>query len=135
MNRVFNAALNYFAVVFGVGFLLGMIRVPLLVPKVGERIAELIELPFLLVAIFLACRWIVGRFDLRGRVVIAILVGTIAASILLLVEFSIVLYIRGLTISEFLAARDPVAATFYYIAVIIFAVMPAIISLESSKDE
>jgi hypothetical protein len=135
MIGVLRAGVVYFTVVFGVGFFLGMIRVPLLVPRLGQLIAELIELPFLIVAIFLTARWIVRRFDLHGQPLRAILTGTVAAIFLLLMEFSVILWVRGLTLSEFLAARDPVAATFYYIAVAIFAVMPAIISFRSSKNE
>lgn len=135
MIRVVKVGLVYFAVVFGVGFLLGMIRVPLLVPRLGERIAELIELPFMVIAVFLSARWIVRRFDLRGRPVISLSIGIVAASLLLLVEFSVVLWIRGLTLSAFLANRDPIAGTFYFIAVAIFAAMPLIISFGGSRNE
>ncbi|MEO8466991.1 MAG: hypothetical protein ABI640_16775 [Gammaproteobacteria bacterium] len=43
--EMFSAAARYFALVFGVAFLFGMIRVPLIVPRIGERYAELAELP------------------------------------------------------------------------------------------
>lgn len=36
-----KAGLAYFALVFGTGFVLGAVRVTLLVPRFGERIAEL----------------------------------------------------------------------------------------------
>jgi len=135
MIALLKAGGVYFAVVFGVGFLLGMIRVPFLVPRLGQRIAELVELPFLLIAIFFAARGIVRRFDLHGQTVRSISIGMLAALLLLMVEFSVVLWIRGLSVSKFLADRDPVAGTFYYIAVAIFAAMPAILSFGSSKNE
>lgn len=124
MTRISKIALIYFGIVFGVGFLLGMIRVPFLVPAFGERIAEIIELPFMLAAVFFSARWIVQRYGLRSSVISAAAIGLIAAAILLLVEFSVVLWLRGLSIGEFLASRDRVAATLYYIAVAIFAIMP-----------
>ena len=39
--RRLKATLLYFAIVLGTGFMLGMVRVPFLVPRLGERNAEL----------------------------------------------------------------------------------------------
>ncbi len=50
--------------------------------------------------------------------------GGIALSLLLIAEFTLVLWLRGLSIKESLAARDPVAGTVYYVALGVFAVMP-----------
>ncbi|MDI1243385.1 MAG: hypothetical protein PSX80_15845, partial [bacterium] len=66
---------------------------------------------------------------------LALSVGVVAAGLLLLVEFSIVLWIRGLTLSEFLEDRDPVAGTLYYVAVVIFAAMPAMISIAPGRSD
>ena len=134
MKRVLWIALIYFGIVFLAGFLLGMIRVPLLVPRLGERISELIELPFMLIAVFFAARWISDRFGLYSKPFVALLTGVLAAIFLLSVEFSGVLWLRGLTMSEFLATRDPVAATLYYVAVGLFAVMPAILSAWNRRN-
>lgn len=51
----------YFAVVFGAGFILGPLRILGLVPRVGERLAELIETPIMLVVVILAARWVSRR--------------------------------------------------------------------------
>jgi hypothetical protein len=45
VSTTFRAALAYLAIVFGTGFVLGMFRVPILVPLIGERWAELAEMP------------------------------------------------------------------------------------------
>jgi hypothetical protein len=52
----------YFLLVFGAGFILGTIRVLLIVPLVGHRTAELLELPLMLIATVFAARWITRRF-------------------------------------------------------------------------
>lgn len=135
MIPILKGGTVYFAAVFGVGFLLGMIRVPFLVPLLGQRISELIELPFMLAAIFISARWIVRRYELRRRSLLALSIGIFAAVLLILVEFSVVLWVRGLTVSDFLATRDPIAAAFYYIAVAIFAGMPAFISLAIGRSD
>ena len=58
---VLKSGVLYFALVFGAGFVLGPIRLFWFVPRVGERIAELIETPIMLVVVILAARWIVRR--------------------------------------------------------------------------
>ena len=137
MTRVIKAGAAYFAIVFGFGFVLGLFRVPILVPLLGQRIAELIEFPFMLAAIYFSARWVVRRYALFARLDIALLTGIFAAVLLLAVEFSVILWLRGMTISEFLAERDPVAAAVYYFAVAMFAAMPAIIAFvyRSSRNE
>ncbi|MBP8296721.1 MAG: hypothetical protein KAX84_11480 [Burkholderiales bacterium] len=37
-----TAALTYFALVFAAGFVMGAVRVPFLVPRLGVRVAELL---------------------------------------------------------------------------------------------
>ncbi|MBC7756021.1 MAG: hypothetical protein H7Z20_05105 [Bdellovibrio sp.] len=50
-TQVIVAELVYFALVFGLGFLSGSTRVPFIVPLLGKRKAELLEMPFMLVGI------------------------------------------------------------------------------------
>jgi hypothetical protein len=42
MKNIIRAGLVYFAFVLGAGFVLGVVRVPFLVPRIGERWAELV---------------------------------------------------------------------------------------------
>lgn len=62
--RTAKAGVAYFALVFGAGFVLGSIRVPILVPRLGERMAELIEMPFMFVVVLCSARFIIRRFAL-----------------------------------------------------------------------
>jgi hypothetical protein len=54
-------------------------------------------------------------------------VGVIALAILLAVEFTLVLWVRGLSFREYLDSRDPVAGTVYLLLLAVFAVMPALL--------
>jgi hypothetical protein len=54
--QVPKAGAAYFALVFAVGFVLGTIRTLWLVPRVGTRTAELMEMPLMLAATILAAR-------------------------------------------------------------------------------
>lgn len=78
---ILKAAVVYFALVFGAGFLLGFIRVLFAVPRVGERMAELLEAPVMLAVIILAAYWIVRRFQLQAGVISRLGVGLIAFTI------------------------------------------------------
>ncbi len=59
--QILKAGVLYFAVVFCAGFVLGPIRILWVVPRLGTRMAELLEEPIMLVIIILAARWIVRK--------------------------------------------------------------------------
>ena len=55
--QTIKAGVLYFCGVFGMGFVLGPIRILWAVPRFGERTAELLEAPLMLLVIVLAvCR-------------------------------------------------------------------------------
>jgi hypothetical protein len=122
--RTLKAGLVYFTGVFGAGFILGPIRVLWLVPRVGERMAELIEAPFMLVVIVTAARWVVRRFAVPPAPLTRLAMGFMALALLLTAELTVVLGLRGLTIGEYVAGRDPVAGTVYLLLLGLFALMP-----------
>ena len=61
-TKLFMSSAEYFAIVFGAGFVFGTVRVMWLVPTVGVRVAELTELPLMLAVVFFAARWVNRRF-------------------------------------------------------------------------
>lgn len=119
----------YFLVVFAWGFLLGVVRTLWLVPRLGERWAELVEVPVMLGVIWLAARWVVRRFSLgaRGRGARAG-VGLLALALLLAAELGFVLRVRGLSLVEYLEERDPVSGTAYVVSLALFAILPVVVS-------
>ncbi len=126
--RVLKASALYFAIVFGTGFLLGPIRLLWLVPRVGTRSAELMETPVMLVVIIVAARWTVQRLALPPTYSKRWAMGMVALSFMLLAEFSLVLWLRGMSLKDYFATRDPVSGTVYYLALAVFAVMPRLLS-------
>ncbi len=121
---ILKASAVYFALVFGVGFVLGTVRVFWIVPRVGERKAELLETPLMLLVVILASRWVVARFSLPPIATTRLGVGLIALGFLLAAEVTLAVWLRRLTIREYLASRDPVAGTVYLVMLAIFSVMP-----------
>lgn len=126
--QLLKAGAIYFALVFGAGCVLGPIRILWLVPKVGERIAELIETPVMLAVIILAARWVARRFVTPRTPYRLLAVGLISLGLLLLAELTLVLWLRGLTLGEYFASRDPVAGTVYLVMLGVFAIMPVLVA-------
>jgi hypothetical protein len=104
-----EAGVLYFALVFGVGFVLGIIRTLWVVPRVGTRTAELLEAPVMLAVMILAARWTVLRLRMPSTSSSRLAMGGIALLLMLVAEFGFMLWIRGLSIREYLATRDPVS--------------------------
>ncbi len=121
---ILKTGLLYFLLVFGVGFILGPIRILWLVPRLGERYAELIEMPFMLAAIILIARWMIRRFQIPADTGIRLGMGFLAGVLLLSVEFTMVLKLRGLTLEQYFQNRDPISGTVYYLMIVVFALMP-----------
>lgn len=122
-----KAGAAYFALVFGAGFALGAIRVPFLVPRLGERLAELIETPFMFVAIVMAARFVGRRFALPQRMSVRLGVGAMALALMLAAETGLVVILQRRSVGEYLADRDPVAGTVYLAMLALFGLMPLIL--------
>ena len=105
--------------VFGAGFLL-LCRVLWVVPGFGTRRAELLEMPIMLLVTIVVARCVVKRLAVPSTLSSRIGMGCIALGLLLIAEFKLVLGLRGLSISQYLASRDPVSGTVYYVMLGVF---------------
>jgi hypothetical protein len=126
--QILKTGVLYFTLVFGAGFVLGPIRILWVVPRFGERMAELMETPIMFVVTLVAARWIVRRLALPPRVSSRLGMGSLALALLLVAEFTLVLWLRGLSIQEYFATRDPVSGTVYYAMLGVFAIMPLLVA-------
>ena len=120
-----SAAARYFGLVFGAGFALGAIRVPLIVPHLGERYAELAEMPLMFAAIWFAAGYVVRRYAATGVGVAAWFgVGVFALGFMLAAELLLAVALAGKGVGEYIASRDPVSGTVYLVMLAVFASMP-----------
>jgi len=126
--RNVRAGALYFAIVFAAGFALGTVRVLWLVPRLGERMAELAEMPFMLAVTVLAAHRVARRLSMPYAMPARLAMGLIGLSLLLALEFTVVLWLRGLTLEEYFATRDPVSGTIYYAMLGVFALMPLLVA-------
>ena len=104
------------------------IRTLWVAPRFGTRIAELMEMPIMLIVTIVAARWIALHLAVPFAPLAHLGMGAIALVLLLVAEFGLVLWLRGLSIREYLASRDPVSQTVYYLMLGMFAIMPFLIA-------
>jgi hypothetical protein len=114
---ILRAGTSYFALVFGAGFLLGSFRVPFLVPRLGERAAELLEAPVMLAVIFVAARHVVRRFGLTAEA--SLFVGVLALALLIGAEL-----ILSAAMGRNITDRDPVSGAVFLASLTLYAVLP-----------
>lgn len=127
LTRIAAASVLYFAVVFGVGMLLGPIRVFWLEPRLGKSIAVLCEMPFLLSAMILAARWLPGVVRLSGAREPLVAMGVGALILQQLADLIVGIALRGLTLSEQLQNFETPAGVIYAVALLLFAAMPVLV--------
>lgn len=125
MSAIVRAGALYFGLVFGAGFVLGAIRVTFLVPRFGERIAELAEMPLMLVVIHFAARLITQCYSARIQGKGWIVVGAVALFLLLLCELGLAVVLQDRPLSAYIRSRDPVSGTVYLVMLALFALWPA----------
>jgi hypothetical protein len=124
MLGTLRPAFVYFALVLGTGFLFGVVRVPLLVPRIGERWAELAEMPLMAAVIFWAAGYVLRKFPAirrRGR---ALFVGCLALALAVGAELGLAVALQRQTLGEYLASRDRVSGSVYVAMLVVFALMP-----------
>lgn len=98
MKPAFLAGAAYFVLVFALGFVLGTVRVLVLVPQFGELYSSLTELPIILTAAWFMCRWLVNRFALDDHWPARAMMGITAFILLMMAELvlSTLLFDRSL---------------------------------------
>jgi hypothetical protein len=126
--QIMHAGVLYFALVFAAGVVLGLMRVFWVVPHLGARIAELVEMPLMLMVMMVAARWIVRRLAVPPTRSNRLGMGGIAFGCLLAAELMLVRWLRGLSLGAYVASRDPVSGTVYLVMLGVFALMPRLVA-------
>ncbi len=82
----------------------------------------------MLVVTIVAARWLVRRLAVPSTPFSRLGMGCVGLGLLLVAEFTLVFWLRGLTISEYFASRDPVSGTVYYVMLGVFGIMPLLLA-------
>lgn len=124
MPKVIQAGLAYGAIVLGAGFLLGLVRVPLLVPRIGERWAELVEMPIMAVVIDLAAGHMLRRFPDICSPIRSLITGSLGLALVIAAELTLAVVLQQRSIAQVISSRDQVSGSVYLVMLLILAAMP-----------
>ncbi|MDH5177103.1 MAG: hypothetical protein OEX15_10625, partial [Gammaproteobacteria bacterium] len=111
------------------------VRVLCIVPAIGERAAELLEMPLMLLVVAMAARFIVGKFagSIHGTPQ-WLQVGAIAFACMLTADVGVGVSLRGMTLWQALVERDPVSGTAYYLALAFLALAPSLFARTGQRQ-
>mgnify|MGYP005754265763 CR=1 FL=1 len=122
-GRLVLDALRYFGIVFATGFALALVRIPFLVPALGMRAAELLEMPVMWAVIAWASRRLV-RSPRRPSALYCLAAGLLALALLLAAELAVGVAQGARSLADLLAGRDPVSGSVYLVSLLAFGLAP-----------
>jgi hypothetical protein len=126
--RITAAAALYFAIVFGVGFILGPIRVLWLEPRIGPLLATACEAPFLLAAMVVAARWVPRVTRLEKGLASLVVMGLGALFLQQIADFAVGIGLRGLSASQQLGHFATPQGLIYALLLVAFAAIPFLLN-------
>jgi hypothetical protein len=118
----------YFALVFTLGFLLGIVRTFFVrdAPSGGRLLGVLIELPIMVSASWFLCRYVIRRFAVASTVVARAVMGGLAFVLILLAELAVGALLFGRTQSEHFVLYREASYALGLAAQIAFVLIPLI---------
>jgi len=129
------AAAIYFAIVFGVGLVLGPIRVLWLEPMLGRTIAVLCETPFLVGAMIVAARLAPRWIKVAGGWLSYLALGLIALALQQIADLAVGFGLRGMTLGDQLAYFSTPPGYIYIATLIVFALAPLLIYMRGGAED
>lgn len=126
MQHAVKAGLAYFAIVFAAGFLFGTVRILAGAPLLGETLAVVIELPFMLAISWLVCDWLIARLAVPSTLLVRFTMGGLAFALLAISEICVSVFGLERTISEHFESYLAAHAIIGLLGQIAFALFPVI---------
>lgn len=99
INSALTAGSAYFGIVFAAGFVLGLLRVLILAPRLGETVAILIELPLILLVSWIVCGWLIRVFTVAAAAGPRLAMGGAAFLFLMAAELALSVFAFGRPVS------------------------------------
>jgi hypothetical protein len=127
MPSAIKAGVPYFAIVFAAGFVLGTLRVFILLPLIGEFAAVALELPVILIISWLACRSLVKQFSVPTKVPHRLAMGVAAFGLLMLAEFGLSVFAFNQSAAEYFTNLQTTPGLLGLAGQIVFAFIPLLL--------
>ena len=124
MPSAIRAGALYFAIVFAAGFVLGALRVTVLMPLICELPAVALELPIILFISWIVCRRLVARFSVPAMALHRAAMGALAFGLLMLAELGLSVLVFDRSGAEYLAHLQTAPGLLGLAGQIVFASMP-----------
>ncbi len=126
-RRPLKAGALYFALGFAAGWVLGPIRELWLIPRSGRLAGYLVEAPVMVIVMVVATRWVVRRLAVPPAIGSRAEMGLVALGLLLVAEIGGTRWLRGLSLSEYLAGFRSIPGAISLLLFLLFAAMPIVV--------
>lgn len=126
MNAILKAAFAYFSIVFAVGFALGTLRVIVTAPILGEAWATIVELPVMLAASWIVCKWAMARWRIPPTAPSRLATGGLAFALLISAEIALGVAAFGRTMEQVFESYRQTGPLLGRLAQILFGLFPSI---------
>jgi len=104
MASSLKAGFHYFSFVFAVGFILGIVRALFVMPRTGELMAVVFELPVILASAWIICRWLIIRSRVPAEIKSRSVMGMTALVLLLVAEAALSVLVFDNSLIEYLGS-------------------------------
>ena len=124
MAAALRGGILYFALVFALGFAFGVVRQTLVIPRVGELAAVLLEVPMLLALAWPICRRVVRRCAVPRALPDRLVMALVAFGLLMLAELLLAVTLAGQTPAQHWARYAELPVQIGLAGQILFALIP-----------
>ena len=123
MTRALIAATVYFLALFTLGFALGIIRVLITAPRLGELVGVILEAPIMLLAAYFMCRWSIRRWNVANTLNIRSIMALLFLALLFSFEVLLGTMLFGRTLADQWVSLETAAGFLGLCAQLISALM------------
>lgn len=134
LAQVLKAGAVYFLIAVGAEFVLEVIRLQLVALHVSERLADILEIPNVLLATVIGSRWVVDRFTLPPLPGIRLGVGLVALVLMLISEWTVIQALQSLSVEGYVAGQDAAVEPIPVGALGVLTVMPFLSGIDGNAD-